>query len=208
MNGLLNIGPRPVPAWMSREQLSILTQATQEMPHAPLHTPHDRNDTRPVHAATAACATCEPPKPKGDRVRDPEHYCIFRNCCKEFYDKKGDGLAAKDIYHLPVCHSYCWKLERERLVALDDGWCDGPREPYMGLWLCHRQCYMESVLKARKPDWEAKRVVPENRSLSERLRIPMLEHRFGWAPQSTKLERYIGRLEQACIERLFGGSKV
>lgn len=172
---------------MSRERLCILSQANL---HAPLHTPHDCNDTQSVHSATAACTTSKPPK--SDRARHPEHYCAFEECCYKFYDE--GGLPAKDIEHLPVCHSYCWKLERERLMRDERGEGGGPRELFMNLRICHRQCYMESVLNARNSEREGKRVVPANRSIGERLRIPMLEHRFELKPRSTKLERYMERL--------------
>ena len=139
---------------------------------APPRPTSDRSGSTFDVTGTGNCTLCTVSK----SVRKyPEHFCGWTRCCYKFSDE--GALLGKDFEHLPVCHNYCWTLERDRLerdAQRVGAWPDAMN----GLPMCHRQCYMQALAKLQDPDAEEREVVPRNRCLRERLRIPKLEHRI------------------------------
>ena len=138
-------------------------------------TPHSQTDSQSECTTSASTSTCRFTRKRRGVRRYPEHFCAFERCCYKFSDE--GALLARDFEHLPVCHSWCFSLERNRLKrnAKEGG---TQVEVCENLPLCHRQCYMKALLKANDPNWVEREVVPRNRVVEEYLRIPTLTHLF------------------------------
>lgn len=149
-----------------------------------VHNAHESPPPRPTSerpestcdvTATGNCTLCTV---RNSIRKYPMHFCAWKRCCYKFSGE--GGLLGKNFEHLPVCHSWCWSLERDRLERNAKQAGEWP-EAMNGLPMCHRQCYMQVLAKIQDPDAPEREVVPRNRTLSERLRVPKLEHKLeGW----------------------------
>ena len=106
----------------------------------------------------------------GARRRYPHHFCAFEKCCYKFSDQ--GPLFAKSFEHLPVCHATCFEIERDRLRSAPIT----QSERRVSSSLCHRECYMRALLQAKDPSWQAKDIVPRNRTIKELLGRTKLHH--------------------------------
>ncbi|KAK3690779.1 hypothetical protein LTR37_019001 [Vermiconidia calcicola] len=171
----INPGTAPAPA---RDWTAVYQHHSHEPPTIEDHTSVvDTSSTR------GDCSRCR----VTSTVRKyPVHFCGWEQwCC---YKLSGEGaMLGKSFDHLPVCHSYCWKLERDRVEGEAKKAGNWPKAKF-GLPTCHRECYMKALVKVQFPDTKmAERdVVPRNRSVKERLKIPKTQHHFARAGNADK----------------------
>lgn len=167
------MGSRPPQLGGQEDQPQITQNQRPTLQQDGCHTPQSQSASQSECTTSASTSTCRFTRKRRGVRRYPEHFCVFERCCYKFSDE--GALLARDFEHLPVCHSWCFGLERNRLRqnAKEAGTqieLDG------NLPLCHRQCYMKALLKANDPNWVEREVVPRNRVVEEYLRIPMLTH--------------------------------